>query len=89
MTELETQLIALLQASETESKQRETHFLEQVSGLQVTVSNLQQRLNSLTPALEQLSKQQHKVMSQYNEISELLAKEWQPLEATERTNSKG
>lgn len=78
MTELETKLIALLQASETESKQRENHFLEQVSSLQATVSNLQQRLDSLTPALEQLSKQQQTVMNQYNEISQLLAEELQP-----------
>ena len=78
MTELETKLIALLQASETESKQRENHFLEQVSSLQATVSNLQQRLDSLTPALEQLSKQQQMVMNQYSEISQLLAEELQP-----------
>ena len=78
MTELETKLIALLQASETESKQRENHFLEQVSSLQATVSNLQQRLDSLTPALEQLNKQQQTVMNQYNEISQLLAEELQP-----------
>ena len=78
MTELETKLIALLQASETESKQRESHFLEQVSSLQATVSNLQQRLDSLTPALEQLNKQQQTVMNQYNEISQLLAEELQP-----------
>lgn len=78
MTELETKLIALLQASETESKQRENHFLEQVNSLQATVNNLQQRLDSLTPALEQLSKQQQTVMNQYNEISQLLAEELQP-----------
>ena|GEM_PF-4332918 len=77
MTELETKLVALLQTLEMESKERETRFIEQVSSLQGTVSSLRERLEALTPQLVTLDEQQKTVMSQYNEISQLLAEELQ------------
>ena len=70
MTELETKLVALLQTLELESKERETRFIEQVS-------SLRERLEALTPQLVTLDEQQKTVMSQYNEISQLLAEELQ------------
>jgi len=61
MTELETKLVALLKASEAESKQREQRLLESVE--------------SLRQQVQQLADQQNELIERYNQVAELLAEE--------------
>ena len=61
MTELETKLVALLRASEAESKQREQRLLESVE--------------SLRQQVQQLADQQNELIERYNQVAELLAEE--------------
>ena len=68
MTELETKLVALLRASEAESKQREQRLLE-------SVESLRQQVETSAQQVQQLADQQNELIERYNQVAELLAEE--------------
>jgi len=68
MTELETKLVALLRASEAESKQREQRLLE-------SVGSLRQQVETSAQQVQQLADQQNELIERYNQVAELLAEE--------------
>ena len=68
MTELETKLVALLKASEAESKQREQRFLE-------SVESLRQQVETSAQQVQQLADQQNELIERYNQVAKLLAEE--------------
>jgi len=69
MTELETKLVALLRASEAESKQREQRLLE-------SVESLRQQVETSAQQVQTLSEQVTTLTSAYERLADLWNEEW-------------
>lgn len=70
MTELETKLMALLRASEDESKERENRLLAQVN-------SLQQQVSSSARQVQTLSEQVTSLTQAYERLADLWNEEWE------------
>ena len=77
MTELETRLIALLKASEEESRQREKHLLARIDDLQRLVLDLTKVVDASTQQVDQLAGRQNTLIEHYNKVVDLLNEELQ------------